>query len=191
MNPALPDIGIRLLMEGHSAHAYLVTATNMPIFATPKPDGASANTTLVETTANCVLEVTMEMHLEVCTFSLLNHGNEFIELHIYLFLGTPYDCQQCGCPNGGACIQLDEDIVMCVECPLGYTGYRCDSCADGYYGDPTGQLTGEKTPCQQCECNLNIDPNAVGNCNTTTGECIKCIHNTHGRHCHQCLNGKL
>ncbi|KAK5642602.1 hypothetical protein RI129_008769 [Pyrocoelia pectoralis] len=102
--------------------------------------------------------------------------------------GTPYDCQSCGCPNGGACIQLDENIIMCVECPNGYTGHRCDFCSDGYFGDPLARF-GIPTPCQPCECNLNIDNNAIGNCNTTTGECLKCIHNTGGRHCDQCLSG--
>lgn len=102
--------------------------------------------------------------------------------------GTPNDCHPCGCPEGGACIQLDEDIIMCVECPLGYTGNRCDSCADGYFGDPLGRF-GPAVPCQPCECNLNIDPNGIGNCNTTTGECLKCIHNTGGLRCEQCLPG--
>ncbi|KAJ3635456.1 hypothetical protein MTP99_008363 [Tenebrio molitor] len=102
--------------------------------------------------------------------------------------GTPQDCQPCGCPNGGACIQVDEDIIMCTECPAGYTGHRCDSCSDGYFGDPSGRF-GPATPCVQCDCNLNIDPNGIGNCNTTTGECLKCIHNTGGPKCEECLPG--
>lgn len=104
--------------------------------------------------------------------------------------GTPYDCQPCGCPDGGACIQLDEYDVMCIECPHGYTGQRCDSCSDGFYGDPTGIL-GVKTSCKPCECNLNIDTNAIGNCNTMTGECLKCIYNTGGPKCEQCLPGEF
>lgn len=107
-----------------------------------------------------------------------------------LLLGTPTDCQPCGCPEGGACIQLDEDVVMCIECPEGYTGHRCDMCSDGYYGDPVGRFGSPRT-CVQCDCNKNIDPNAIGNCNTTTGECLKCIHNTGGARCDQCLPGLL
>ncbi|KAJ8928497.1 hypothetical protein NQ314_018944, partial [Rhamnusium bicolor] len=102
--------------------------------------------------------------------------------------GTPNDCLPCGCPNGGACIQVDEDIIMCTECPVGYTGHRCDSCSDGYFGDPSGRF-GSITTCEICECNINIDPNAIGNCNTTTGECLKCIHNTGGANCEVCLAG--
>lgn len=78
---------------------------------------------------------------------------------------------------------------MCTECPIGYTGHRCDLCSDGYYGDPTGRW-GPATPCQLCECNGNIDQNGIGNCNTTTGECLKCIHNTGGQQCELCLQGR-
>lgn len=67
-------------------------------------------------------------------------------------------------------------------------GPRCEICSDGYYGDPSG-VSGTTTLCQLCDCNGNIDPNAVGNCNRTTGECLKCIHNTAGTHCNECQPG--
>ncbi|KAL1516830.1 hypothetical protein ABEB36_000679 [Hypothenemus hampei] len=102
--------------------------------------------------------------------------------------GTPEDCLPCNCPDGGACIQLDEESIMCTECPTGYSGHRCDVCSDGYFGDPTGRF-GAPSPCQLCECNQNIDTNAIGNCNTTTGECLRCIHNTDGPRCEVCLSG--
>ena len=103
------------------------------------------------------------------------------------FLGTPNDCSPCGCPNGGACIEIGDEI-MCIECPLGYSGHKCDVCSDGYFGDPEGRF-GDPKPCQLCECNQNIDTNAIGNCNTTTGECLRCIHNTGGPRCEICLQG--
>ncbi|KAG5872836.1 hypothetical protein JTB14_008163 [Gonioctena quinquepunctata] len=102
--------------------------------------------------------------------------------------GTPNDCLPCGCPEGGACLQVDEENVMCIECPTGYTGHKCDLCSDGYYGDPIGRL-GPPTPCRECECNNNVDLNAIGNCNTTTGECLRCVHNTDGNQCEVCLPG--
>lgn len=69
-----------------------------------------------------------------------------------------------------------------------FSGPRCDLCSDGYYGDLTG-ASGSVRLCQPCDCNNNIDPNAVGNCNRTTGECLKCIYNTAGTHCQKCLPG--
>nr|CAH7724079.1 unnamed protein product [Callosobruchus chinensis] len=116
--------------------------------------------------------------------------------------GTPNDCKPCGCPDGGACIQVDEDIIMCTECPAGYTGHRCDICSDGYFGDPMG-IFGPPTPCQICECSGNIDTNAIGNCNTTsvadadsgapvcdqiTGGC-NCKPHVVGRNCDTCEDG--
>ncbi|ALC43661.1 LanB2 [Drosophila busckii] len=102
--------------------------------------------------------------------------------------GTPYDCKRCPCPNDGACLQINGDTVICTECPVGYFGSRCEQCSDGFYGDPTGLLGAVQT-CKSCDCNGNVDPNAVGNCNRTTGVCLKCIHNTAGTYCDQCLPG--
>ncbi|XP_017028327.1 laminin subunit gamma-1 [Drosophila kikkawai] len=102
--------------------------------------------------------------------------------------GTPNDCKRCPCPNDGACLQINGDTVICTECPVGYFGSRCEQCSDGFFGDPTG-LLGSVQTCTSCDCNGNVDPNAVGNCNRTTGECLKCIHNTAGEHCDQCLPG--
>lgn len=104
--------------------------------------------------------------------------------------GTAYDCKKCPCPDDGACMQIGDDSVICLECPLGYFGARCELCSDGYFGDPTGILGYGVRPCKACDCNGNVDPNAVGNCNHTTGECLKCIHNTDGQHCDHCLQGK-
>lgn len=104
--------------------------------------------------------------------------------------GTAFDCKKCPCPNDGACMQIAEDSVICLECPVGYFGPRCELCSDGYYGDPNG-IFGAVQLCKPCDCNGNVDPNAVGNCNRENGECLKCIHNTAGAHCDQCLAGKI
>ncbi|XP_052121293.1 laminin subunit gamma-1 isoform X1 [Frankliniella occidentalis] len=101
---------------------------------------------------------------------------------------TSNDCKPCPCPDGGPCFQLPDETVICLECPKGYAGPKCDLCSDGFYGDPTGRF-GDVKLCQACDCNENVDPNAVGNCNRTSGECLKCIYNTGGFECESCLPG--
>ncbi|KAF2367040.1 Laminin IV [Trinorchestia longiramus] len=103
--------------------------------------------------------------------------------------GQVDDCKPCECPDGGACIKLPDETVVCLECPQGYAGPRCDICTDGYFGDPQGRITQTPKQCEKCDCNGNIDPNAVANCNRTTGHCLKCIYNTGGAFCDECLPG--
>ncbi|RVE52211.1 hypothetical protein evm_003130 [Chilo suppressalis] len=102
--------------------------------------------------------------------------------------GTPDDCKPCPCPRDSGCIQLMDGSIVCTDCPEGYAGPRCEVCADGHFGDPTGKV-GQPSECMECQCNGNVDPNAVGNCDRTTGECLKCIYNTAGEHCDKCLSG--
>lgn len=79
-------------------------------------------------------------------------------------------------------------IFLIIFHVLYLTGPRCDQCSDGYYGhvDEDGDRV-----CKACDCNTNVDVNAVNNCNRTTGECLKCIYNTAGFHCDQCLPGEF
>lgn len=73
-------------------------------------------------------------------------------------------------------------------CPPPCPGKRCELCDDGFFGDPLGQ-DGPVRACRACTCSDNIDPNAVGNCNRETGECLKCIYNTDGFFCDRCKVG--
>ncbi|CAH2311352.1 laminin subunit gamma-1 [Pelobates cultripes] len=103
--------------------------------------------------------------------------------------GTSSDCQPCPCPGGTSCAVVPRSKeVVCTNCPLGTTGKRCELCDDGYFGDPLGENGAPRT-CRICECNSNIDPNAVGNCDRLTGECLKCIYNTGGFYCDRCKDG--
>ncbi|XP_017260379.1 laminin subunit gamma-1, partial [Kryptolebias marmoratus] len=103
--------------------------------------------------------------------------------------GTPDDCQPCPCPSGATCAVVPRTReVVCTNCPGGTTGKRCELCDDGFFGDPLGQ-NGPVRACRACQCSNNIDPNAVGNCNRETGECLKCIYNTDGFFCDHCKDG--
>uniref|UniRef100_A0A8C5SCK4 Laminin subunit gamma-1 n=1 Tax=Laticauda laticaudata TaxID=8630 RepID=A0A8C5SCK4_LATLA len=103
--------------------------------------------------------------------------------------GTSSDCQPCPCPGGSSCAVVPKTKeVVCTSCPAGTTGKRCELCDDGYFGDPLSQ-NGPFRQCRLCQCSDNIDPNAVGNCNRLTGECLKCIYNTAGFYCDRCKDG--
>ncbi|KFQ25454.1 Laminin subunit gamma-2, partial [Mesitornis unicolor] len=97
----------------------------------------------------------------------------------------PHSCKACPCGNGQGCsVVLGSEEVICDHCPPGATGPNCQYCADGYFGDPAASQ-----PCQLCWCNGNVEPNAVGNCDRQTGECLKCIYNTAGFYCDRCKDG--
>ncbi|KAK2819369.1 hypothetical protein Q5P01_024930 [Channa striata] len=104
-------------------------------------------------------------------------------------MGTPGDCQPCPCPDRSSCAQIAATgQVVCTNCPTGQTGMRCQMCEDGYYGDPLGQ-SGADRPCIKCDCNGNVDFNAVGICDHITGRCLKCLGHTEGDHCQHCQQG--
>lgn len=106
--------------------------------------------------------------------------------------GTPQDCQLCACPLTSpsnnfspTCYLSGEEDLICDQCAPGYTGPRCERCANGYYGNPS-VLGGS---CVPCDCNGNIDPFEDGHCDSVTGECLKCIGNTSGPYCERCADG--
>uniref|UniRef100_A0A8C5G955 Laminin, gamma 3 n=1 Tax=Gouania willdenowi TaxID=441366 RepID=A0A8C5G955_GOUWI len=104
-------------------------------------------------------------------------------------MGTSGDCRPCPCPGGGSCVQMaNPGQVVCTNCPAGQTGMRCQMCEDGYYGDPLGQ-SGAARPCVRCDCNGNVDLNAVGICDHITGRCMKCLGHTEGENCQRCQRG--
>ncbi|KFP19203.1 Laminin subunit gamma-2, partial [Egretta garzetta] len=97
----------------------------------------------------------------------------------------PHGCRACPCGNGQGCsVVPGSEEVICDHCPPGAAGANCEYCADGYFGDPAAFR-----PCQPCRCNGNVEPNAVGNCDRRTGECLKCIYNTTGFYCDRCKDG--
>lgn len=125
------------------------------------------------------LDFTTGMTCEQCLEGF--YGNALI--------GTPGDCHPCPCPDRTSCAQIAETgEVVCTNCPEGRTGIRCQRCEDGYYGDPSGQ-SGPVRSCTRCECNGNVDLNAVGVCHHLTGQCLKCLAHMEGDRCQRCKRG--
>ncbi|CAH8656384.1 unnamed protein product [Schistosoma intercalatum] len=97
-------------------------------------------------------------------------------------------CKPCPCPSEAKCEQVhwpDRSIkVVCKDCPDNRSGIRCERCAENFYGDPMKGI-----PCKPCDCSNNVDPREFGNCDGKTGECLKCLFGTSGKHCEQCLPG--
>ncbi|KAL6739145.1 hypothetical protein Aduo_012631 [Ancylostoma duodenale] len=110
-------------------------------------------------------------------------------------LGVGLPCKPCPCPGGptsgfqhaDTCyLQRSNNTqdVVC-NCRSGYTGERCAECAMNYWGNPT-EVGGS---CERCDCNGNIDMAVEGSCDAATGECLKCLHNTEGSMCENCVDG--
>ncbi len=65
------------------------------------------------------------------------------------------------------------------ECPSGFAGTSCESCAFGYRRVNNVLFGGT---CQKCECNDN-----AATCEPFTGECFGyCLNNTTGEYCDEC-----
>ncbi|KAI4893038.1 hypothetical protein NFI96_020157, partial [Prochilodus magdalenae] len=108
--------------------------------------------------------------------------------------GSPTDCLPCPCPERSACAQVPETgIVVCTNCPANQRGQSLSPSAmdcTSLFGYRSADMAvtpigwdGEVRPCMRCECNGNIDPNAVGVCDHVTGQCLKCLGHTTGDRC--------
>ncbi|XP_016060358.1 PREDICTED: laminin subunit alpha-2 [Miniopterus natalensis] len=106
--------------------------------------------------------------------------------------GTSEDCLPCTCPlnipsnNFSPTCHLDRSLgLICDECPVGYSGPRCERCAEGYFGQPS--VAGGS--CQPCQCNDNLDFSIPGSCDSLSGSCLICKPGTTGRYCELCADG--
>ncbi|XP_063411226.1 laminin subunit beta-1-like [Mytilus trossulus] len=102
-------------------------------------------------------------------------------------------CIPCLCPGGptsdvqhaDSCYEDPrQQSVVCNYYP-GFKGPNSDTCTDNFFGNPK-DVNGT---CEPCICNNNIDPNIGGSCDTSSGECLKCMFNTEGFNCEQCSPG--
>ena len=106
------------------------------------------------------------------------------------------ECLPCPCPASDGLGQFSDECelqssgdVVCLNCPQGHIGQRCQQCDEGFSGDPTGSLSGVPTMCSDCTCNGNIDINISGSCDTLTGVCLLCLNDTGGSQCERCADG--
>ncbi|KAF5294829.1 hypothetical protein FQA39_LY00313 [Lamprigera yunnana] len=108
-------------------------------------------------------------------------------------IGVDIACRPCPCPDvvssghsfANRCsLDVYTKDVMC-ECNEGYSGTRCDECADNYFGNP--QVRGGS--CKPCDCSKKINTLDHGNCDPHTGKCLKCLYDTTGDHCEICRPG--
>uniref|UniRef100_A0A3Q3WN96 Uncharacterized protein n=1 Tax=Mola mola TaxID=94237 RepID=A0A3Q3WN96_MOLML len=103
---------------------------------------------------------------------------------------------RCKC-NGHAsrCRRDDAGRAMCV-CEHHTAGPDCDVCEDFYYDRPWHRATPtHPNPCVACECNGHSNKCRFSmevfqqSGRHSGGVCLKCRHNTAGRHCQYCQNG--
>lgn len=78
--------------------------------------------------------------------------------------------------------QIDPPIRSSVPTVIPVSVSRC---ASGFYGNP--QVVGGA--CVRCECHGNVNISEAGYCDIITGECLRCLGNTAGRHCEVCQPG--
>ncbi|KAM6928874.1 basement membrane-specific heparan sulfate proteoglycan core protein isoform 4-T4 [Lycodopsis pacificus] len=72
------------------------------------------------------------------------------------------------------------EVEECA-CPQGYRGPSCQECDEGYTRTSSGLYLGT---CERCDCNGH-----GGGCDTETGRCLQCLHNTAGPRCERCQTG--
>ncbi|KAM9026484.1 laminin subunit beta-4 [Ara ararauna] len=112
------------------------------------------------------------------------------------YYGNPLNrepCHPCMCPEeptsnryfAHSCYQDSQSAQLVCNCLEGYSGNRCDECPSGFYKNPGSP----GLDCAPCPCNNNIDLTDPESCNRVTGECTKCLHNTHGTNCQFCKPG--
>ncbi|KAL6103705.1 lamc1 [Pungitius sinensis] len=101
----------------------------------------------------------------------------------------PRACVRCPCMEGVSCsLPAGSLVPQCDRCPTGTTGPRCNVCIEGFYGGPPrGDVV--QQICRPCRCNGHIDVGVAGSCDRSSGECLKCLNNTTGSSCEDCVPG--
>ncbi|XP_017882648.2 laminin subunit alpha-1 [Ceratina calcarata] len=111
----------------------------------------------------------------------------------YLMIRAQYHSEQIEGSLQAAILSVGEvasggesnNLVEVCECPEGYAGLSCESCAWGYVKlIKNGSDYQDHHVCVRCDCNGH-----AGTCDLTLGECTTCEHNTVGPKCDRCASG--
>lgn len=108
-------------------------------------------------------------------------------------LGSEIGCRPCRCPDTVASGHTHSDFCqldprtndMICYCKEGYSGPRCDVCAENFFGHPEN-VNGS---CSPCNCSNNVDLSRAGNCDLHTGTCLQCLYDSAGENCQYCRDG--
>ncbi|XP_058495004.1 laminin subunit alpha-3 isoform X2 [Solea solea] len=89
------------------------------------------------------------------------------------YYGNPGNrtCQACPCPFTWnnfalACLDIGSGVVQCL-CKRGYSGFSCERCAHGYFGNPLVH-GGSCKPCKWGDSNLDVCDPLAGGCDSCT-----------------------
>ncbi|XP_071792859.1 attractin-like isoform X3 [Asterias amurensis] len=85
-----------------------------------------------------------------------------------------FECPSCQCNGHSQCV--NETSSICVNCQNNTTGPQCQTCAEGFFGDP---LNGGS--CSPCQCN-----NHATNCDDISGKCYCDTKGIIGMYCDRC-----
>ncbi|XP_060586623.1 basement membrane-specific heparan sulfate proteoglycan core protein-like isoform X4 [Ruditapes philippinarum] len=136
----------------------------------------------------------------VCRNCQHNTAGDKCELCAVGYYGNPTqgrrdDCQRCPCPLtespnqfSPSCILDTDGQVTCTACPAGHTGRRCETCVQGYQGNPLklGDYCRIKTG-PTCDCDSRgIVPNTQ--CDEISQQC-QCKPYVQGLRCARCREG--
>ncbi len=135
------------------------------------------------------------MEIQGLTISANSYKHSYHITSPFFRFGVDIPCRECPCPNTKASghsfadrcyLDTNTNEPIC-ECKEGYESARCSVCADNHFGNP--EIPGGK--CIKCNCSNNWIESETGNCDPSSGVCLKCQFNTEGDHCEYCKPGKL
>ena len=103
---------------------------------------------------------------------------------------------RCKCNGHASECSVDRSGQMSCNCKHNTAGKECEKCKPFHFDRPWGRATsGQANECVACKCNnharrcrFNMELFQLSG-GVSGGVCLKCKHNTAGRHCHYCKEG--